>query len=132
MCIRVGPHTRQHIALLKLWWMRLFRSLTLFMRRLPFGTGVGEASDSGVLVCGILSTTHCSPYPFEDSVGAVMKPKVKKFPKRRNWEAVSAHFRKAGSMKDIKREQDKYSCRNFKHEGCHEHDKDHSRLSQLS
>ena len=37
---------------------------------------------------------------------------VKKPRKRRNWSAVSAHFRtSSGPMKDRKKEEDKYKCR---------------------
>ena len=36
-----------------------------------------------------------------------MKPKIKV----RNWQAVNAHFRKAGSMKDQKKEANRKACR---------------------
>jgi len=42
----------------------------------------------------------------------VMKPiKKKVVVKVRNWQAVNAHFRKAGSMKDHKKEASKKACR---------------------
>jgi len=40
--------------------------------------------------------------------------KKQKTPKHRNWLAVHAHFRKAGSHKDKKKEAKRKSCRNFK------------------
>ena len=40
-----------------------------------------------------------------------MKPKKKVVIKTRNWQAVNAHFRKAGSMKDQKKEASKKACR---------------------
>jgi hypothetical protein len=39
------------------------------------------------------------------------KKKKKKLHKRRNWLAVWAHFRKAGSHLDKKKEQSKKACR---------------------
>ena len=37
--------------------------------------------------------------------------KDKKKIKTRNWQAVNAHFRKAGAMKDRKKESNKKACR---------------------
>ena len=45
------------------------------------------------------------------------KKRQKKPRKPRNWLAVSAHFRKAGAMKDKKKEANKRKCRdNEEHE----------------
>jgi len=40
-----------------------------------------------------------------------MKKKKVKLKKPRNWFAVHAHFRKAGSHKDKRKEQSKKACR---------------------
>lgn len=40
-----------------------------------------------------------------------MKPKKKLVIKTRNFHAVNARFRKAGSMKDLKKEADRKACR---------------------
>lgn len=42
------------------------------------------------------------------------RKKTKKI-KTRNWNAVNAHFRKSGPMKDRLKEEDKNACRNWKH-----------------
>jgi hypothetical protein len=40
-----------------------------------------------------------------------MKKRKAKAPKTRNWLAVHAHFRRAGAMKDRKKEANKRACR---------------------
>jgi hypothetical protein len=40
-----------------------------------------------------------------------MKRRKTKTPKARNWIAVHAHFRKAGAMKDRKKDANKKACR---------------------
>ena len=40
-----------------------------------------------------------------------MKKKKAMTPKRRNWIAVSAHFRRGGAMKDRKKAANKKACR---------------------
>jgi hypothetical protein len=40
-----------------------------------------------------------------------MKKKKTNTPKRRNWIAVAAHFRRGGAMKDRKKAANKKACR---------------------